>query len=77
VSGESHPAIDGSFFFTDYSVRVGRVFRQPSGRQTRPGDSVVVGAPNGSMVIGGVTVSSTTTSDPLLTWGATYLVFAN
>ncbi len=77
LSAESHPIDDGSFLFTDYALRVTKVFREPPHRRLRPGDSIVVGAPGGQMIIAGEPVSATSNIDAFLTQGSSYLIFAS
>lgn len=76
-SSESHPIEDGSFFFTDYTIRVTKVFRKPPNRALRPGDDIVVGTPGGQMMIDGVLVSAGSNVDAVLTRDRNYLILGN
>ena len=76
VSGEAFPIDDGSFLFTDHHVRLLKVFKSPFGRVLTSGESVVVGRAGGELVVDGARLWSRADSNPLLTFGSTYLFFA-
>lgn len=57
LTAHSLPITDRTFLFTEYTVRVDRVFFDPSHTVTA-GDTIVVSREGGSIAVGGVTVKA-------------------
>jgi hypothetical protein len=76
LSSPAFPIDDGSYLFTDHTLRVTKAFKSPFGRPLRAGSIVIVGRPSGEMALEGVVVRATSPKHPLLTLGATYVMFA-
>jgi hypothetical protein len=72
IARSSFPTANGSFLFTDYSVRVGRVFRYRSSGLAPP--EVIVTRAGGAVVVDGVQVEARTEEFPMLTVGGTYIL---
>jgi hypothetical protein len=75
VSGRSHPIEDGTYLFTDYTVRIEEAFHAPATRRLQPGDLTTITRPGGTMTIDGVAITAASNQFPALTAGARYLLF--
>ena len=73
---ESFPVDDGSFLFTDFTVKIVNVFQQPAGPHLRREQEIVYGAPGGELEVEGERISATTNREPLLLVGRTYVFVA-
>ena len=72
VARASFPTANGSFLFSDYTVRVDRVFRYRSGSLAPP--EVIVTRAGGAVVVDGVAVEARTDEFPMLAVGGSYIL---
>jgi hypothetical protein len=68
----SLPVQDETFLFTQYAVRVQRVFSDPSGR-VRPGDTIIVSRQGGVLVVQGIPVRAVETAFDQFTLNVPYI----
>ena len=73
---ESFPVDDGSFLFTDFTIKIVNVFQQPAGPHLRREQEIVYGAPGGELEVEGEKITANANREPLLLVGRTYVFVA-
>jgi len=77
VSSNTFPTLDGTFLFTDYTVRVQEVPHRGVRHKKQLPYRAVVTRPGGALTVGGVSAQTTVSSWPALQVGGTYFFVAN
>jgi hypothetical protein len=72
---QSFPTEDGRWLFTDYDVRLGRVYRMPDVAGFKTGDQVVVSRSGGEVEVDGERIVARSNAVPPLKKNGRYLLF--
>jgi hypothetical protein len=71
---KANPTEDGRFIFTDYNVRLVRIFKAPPSLRLQPEHNVTVTRPGGELRVDGAPVVARINLYPFLTIGQRYLL---